>query len=123
MTGLVLMKELQAAPGKVLTTTDGWTADNKKCSFLGMTANWINVNDGMWTMWAKVIGFQLISGEHSGLLGPIQCLEIIPDLKNNFNFERSQSQNDFWWFWGLCDTKQPPISGNNPAPSMSASKV
>src|SRR5882724_11539847 len=40
-----------------------------------------------------------------------------------FDFERSQSQNDFWQFWGLCDAEQPPISGNNPAPSMSASKL
>jgi len=35
---------------------------------------------------------------------------IIPDSKNNFNFERPQSWNDFWQFWGLFETEQPPNS-------------
>lgn len=56
----------QAAPGKISTTSDGWTADNTKGSFLGMTAHWIEVKDGKWTLRSEVIGFQPISGEHSG---------------------------------------------------------
>src|SRR5882724_4370023 len=39
------------------------------------------------------------------MLGPVWHLEIVPDSKNNFNFERSQSRNNFWRFWGLCDTE------------------
>ena len=31
------------APGRVSTTADGWMADNRKVSFLGMTAHWIEV--------------------------------------------------------------------------------
>ena len=47
----------------------------------------------------------------------------MPDLKNNFNFERSQGWNDFCQFWGLCDTEQPPISGNNPTAGRLTSKL
>jgi len=47
-------------------TADGWTANNTKASFLRMTAHWIDVKDGKWTMRSEVIGFQAISGEHSG---------------------------------------------------------
>jgi hypothetical protein len=57
---------LQEAPGKVSTTSDGWTADNTKGAFLGMTAHWIEVKDGKWKLRAEVVGFQPISGEHSG---------------------------------------------------------
>jgi hypothetical protein len=34
--------------------------------FLGMTAHWIEVNDGKWKMRSEVIGFKAISGAHSG---------------------------------------------------------
>lgn len=57
---------LQKAPGKVSTTADGWTADNTKGSFLGMTAHWIDVTEGRWKLRAEVVGFQPIAGEHSG---------------------------------------------------------
>lgn len=57
---------LQNAPGKISTTSDGWTADNTKGSFLGMTAHWIAVKDEKWTLRSEVVGFQPISGEHSG---------------------------------------------------------
>ena len=46
--------------------SDGWTADNTKGSFLGMTAHCIEVTDGEWKLRAEVVGFQPISGEHSG---------------------------------------------------------
>ena len=36
------------------------------------------------------------------VLGPVWHLEIVPESKNNFNFERPQSWNSFWQFWGLC---------------------
>ena len=57
---------LQNAPGKIATTSDGWTADNTKGTFLGMTAHWIDVKDGEWKLCAEVVGFKSISGEHSG---------------------------------------------------------
>ena len=47
-------------------TSDGWTADNTKGSFLGMTAHWIEVKDKTWKLHSEVVGFQLVSGEHSG---------------------------------------------------------
>ena len=31
-----------------------------------MTAHWIDVTDGKWTLRSEVVGFQPISGEHSG---------------------------------------------------------
>jgi hypothetical protein len=45
---------------------DGWTADTTKASFLGMTAHWIDVKGGMWTLRSEVVGFKPISGDHSG---------------------------------------------------------
>ena len=57
---------LQDAPGKILTTSDGWTADNTKGSFLRMTAHWIEVKDKKWKLCSEVVVFQLISDEHSG---------------------------------------------------------
>ena len=56
----------QEAPGKISITCDGWTADNTKGSFLGMTAHWIEVKDGKWKLRSEVIAFQPVSGEHSG---------------------------------------------------------
>lgn len=56
----------QCAPGKVSATADGWTADHTKASFLGMTAHWIEVTDGKWKLRSEVVGFQGISGDHSG---------------------------------------------------------
>jgi len=55
---------LQDASGKNLMTSDGWTADNTKGSFLGMMAHWIEVKDKKWKLHSEVIGFQLISGKH-----------------------------------------------------------
>ena len=57
---------MQEAPGKISLTSDGWTADNTKGTFLGMTAHWIEVKDGKWKLRSEVVGFQPISGEHSG---------------------------------------------------------
>ena len=54
------------APGKISLTVDGWTADTTKASFLGMTAHWIEVKGGTWTLRSEVIGFKPISGNHSG---------------------------------------------------------
>jgi hypothetical protein len=31
-----------------------------------MTAHWIEVNKGKWRLRSEVVGFQAISGEHSG---------------------------------------------------------
>ncbi len=61
--GLTFMQE---APGGISSTADGWTADNTKGSFLGMTASWIEVKGGKWKLRSKVVEFQLVSGDHSG---------------------------------------------------------
>jgi hypothetical protein len=47
-------------------TADGWSVDTMKASFLGVTAHWVDVKDGKWKLWAEVVGFRGISGEHSG---------------------------------------------------------
>ena len=45
---------------------DGWSADNTKMGFLGMTAHWIQVQQGKWKLKARVIEFKALSGAHSG---------------------------------------------------------
>jgi hypothetical protein len=57
---------VEAAPGKVSITADGWSADTTKMGFLGMTAHWIEVNAGKWKLRAEVIGFKGVSGAHTG---------------------------------------------------------
>jgi hypothetical protein len=58
---------IQNAPGRVSTTADGWTADNTKQGYLGMTAHWIDVDkNGKWSLRAEVVGFRLIKGTHAG---------------------------------------------------------
>ena len=54
------------APGKVLVTADGWSADTTKAGFLGMMAHWIEVKEQKWKMRAEVITFKALSGAHSG---------------------------------------------------------
>ena len=68
----------QAALGKISTTANGWSANNTKASFLGITAHWIEVKNGKWKMCAEVVGFQAISGDHGG-------------------------ENLGWYLMGLCD--------------------
>jgi hypothetical protein len=57
---------VQAAPGKVSITIDGWTADHSKKSFLGVTAHWIDVSDLKWTLRSAVITFRTVSGLYIG---------------------------------------------------------
>jgi hypothetical protein len=58
---------VQAAPGKVSITQDGWSSDTTKAGFQGMTAHWIEVSkEGKWKMKAAVIGFKALSGGHNG---------------------------------------------------------
>ncbi|KAF8469357.1 hypothetical protein DFH94DRAFT_795794 [Russula ochroleuca] len=64
----------------ILSTADGWTANNTKASCLGMTAHWIDVDKGKWRMHSEVVGFQGVSGEHSGW--NLGCLEHIVNLAN-----------------------------------------
>jgi len=63
---LLIVHIFQAAPGLISVTADGWSVDTTKVSFLGVTAHWVDVTNGKWTLWAEVVGFQGISGEHSG---------------------------------------------------------
>jgi len=60
---LVIIKE---APGSVSITSDTWTVDTTKAAFLGVTAHWIEIREGRWMVRAEVVGFQSISGDHSG---------------------------------------------------------
>ena len=59
----------QTSPGRISTTADMWTVDTTKAAFLGVTAHWIEVKKGheeIWMMHSEVIGFQTVSGDHSG---------------------------------------------------------
>jgi len=57
---------IKVALGSVSVTADSWTVDTTKAGFLGITAHWIEVKAGKWTLRMEVIGFQSISGDHSG---------------------------------------------------------
>ena len=56
---------IKEAPGSVLITSDTWTIDTTKAAFLGVTAHWIEIREGRWSVRAEVVGFQSISGDHS----------------------------------------------------------
>lgn len=89
----------QAAPGKVSITADTWTADNTKVGYLGATAQWIEVKNGLWKLRSEVIGFQAISGDHSGLnlgrylIGICDCVGITGEKHSKVQFP-CQSQRD-----------------------------
>jgi hypothetical protein len=68
----------QAAPGLISMTADGWSADNTKAAFLGVTAHWIEVKEKKWNLRSEVVAFQGISGTHDG-------------------------DNLGRYFWGLCE--------------------
>lgn len=57
---------LQAAPGRISSTGDMWSADTTKAAFLGVTAHWIEVKEGRWVMRSEVIGLRSVSGDHGG---------------------------------------------------------
>jgi hypothetical protein len=59
-------KPLKMSPGKILITSDVWSADTTKTGFIGMTAHWIEVKERKWTLRVEVIGFKTLSGAHSG---------------------------------------------------------
>ena len=65
MLSMALTWATQNAPSKISLTADGWTADNTKASFLGMTVHWIDVKDGKWSLHSEVVGFKGVLGEHS----------------------------------------------------------
>ena len=50
-----------------------------------MTGHWIEVTDGKWELRSSVIGFRVISGDHSGnnlghyFVSTCQCVGIITD--------------------------------------------
>jgi len=50
----------------ISTMADGWTVDNTKASFLGMTAHWIEVKEDKWLLCSEVVRFKAVSGDHSG---------------------------------------------------------
>ena len=47
-------------------TTDMWTADYMKGSYLGMTVHWVNIKDKVWELRAEVMVFWGILGNHLG---------------------------------------------------------
>ena len=57
-------------PSCIAITSDAWTADTTKASFLGLTGHWIEVkNEGdgqKWILRSEVLGYRAISGQHSG---------------------------------------------------------
>ena len=54
--------------GQVSTTTDLWSIDQTKLSFMGITAHWIKVNNesGKWELMSEVIAFCTVFGPHDG---------------------------------------------------------
>jgi len=41
---------IKVALGSVSVTADSWTVDTMKAGFLGITAHWIEVKAGKWTL-------------------------------------------------------------------------
>ena len=76
------LTSMQKAPGGISSTADGWTVDNTKGSILGMMASWIEVKGGKWKLRSEVVGFQPVSGDHSGwnlgryIVGLCDCVGI-----------------------------------------------
>ena len=54
--------------GHVSTTTDLWSVDQTKASFMGVTAHWIESDSSSmtWKLCSEVIVFKGISGRHTG---------------------------------------------------------
>ncbi|KAG6904718.1 hypothetical protein DXG01_007641 [Tephrocybe rancida] len=61
-----LKSDIMEAPGKVSVTSDGWSEDKTRAVYLGTTATWIQVKEGKWRLRSEVIGFQGVSGNHTG---------------------------------------------------------
>ena len=57
---------IKEALGSISITADSWMVDTTKASFLGVIAHWTGIEAGKWKVQAEVIGFQSISGDHSG---------------------------------------------------------
>lgn len=51
--------------GRVSITTDLWSVQQTKASFMGVTAHWIKSNSS-WTLCSEVIAFRAVSGPHTG---------------------------------------------------------
>ena len=72
----------QLAPGKVSTTSDGWTAEAMKKRFLGVTAHWIQVKDRIWETWLELVGYKPVVGKYLGanlaryFIGVCDCVGI-----------------------------------------------
>ena len=51
----------------VSTTTDLWSIDQIKVSFMGLTAHWVeSMQSGEWEIHGEVIVFHAIAGAHTG---------------------------------------------------------
>jgi hypothetical protein len=88
-TRLLTLHTFQVAPGLISTTSDGWSVDTTKASFLGVTAHWVDVTNGKWTLRAEVIGFRGVSGRHSGAnLG--RCFLSVCERVGIVNTQRSK---------------------------------
>ncbi|KAM6489939.1 hypothetical protein JOM56_014518, partial [Amanita muscaria] len=109
------LTEKQAAPGKVSTTFDTWTADNTKGSFLGMTAHWIKVTKKEdpkvpamewkeeWKLRSEVIVFRGIVGDHSGdnlghyLLYALTCDNASNSSTGTKTVQSQHLRNGLYW--------------------------
>ncbi|KAF8221475.1 hypothetical protein L208DRAFT_1074551, partial [Tricholoma matsutake] len=70
-----------AAPGKIATMSDGWTADNTKGSFLGMTAHWIELQTvTLDNASNNNTSCEMIEHQHNRRL--LECLEHVVNLAN-----------------------------------------
>jgi hypothetical protein len=110
---VLIVVMLQAAPGMISTTADGWTVDTTKAGFLGVTAHWIQVKKDKWAMRWEVIGFRTISGDHSGKnLG--RYFVGVCDRIGIINMERSKVRPDPGQYAVLSDQKysssRPPLT-------------
>ena len=92
---------IKEAPGSVLITSDTWTVNTTKAAFLGVTAHWIEIREGRWSVQVEVVGFQSISGDHSGenlgryTMGVFDQVGIMHKDQSKVHKQTSSTSNSF----------------------------
>ena len=92
---------IQEAPASVSITSHTWTVNTTKAAFLGVTAHWIEIREGRWSVRVEVVGFQSILGDHSGenlgryIMGVFDWVGIMRKDQSKVHKQTSSTSNSF----------------------------
>ena len=109
---------IKEAPGSVSITSDTWTVNTTKAAFLGVTAHWIEIREGRWSVRAEVVGFQSILGDHSGenlgryVVGVFDWVGIMHKDQSKVHEQKSSTSNSFLNSGQLLTTTLDNASSN-----------